>query len=260
MRFSIIVPVYNVAPFVCACLDSLLAQSEEDWEAICIDDGSTDGSGEILDQYAEKDSRIRVIHKVNGGVSSARNRGLEEAKGEWILFLDGDDVWHPETLKVCLEMINSGGESADLVNFTRIKFLEDEQPNWLPLKQDYRVRDLKDGVRWEDMRFSFCTFAYRRDVACAERFPRYVVGEDLLYRARCLNRARRIVSTENVLFAYRMRKNSVSHTRLTFRKYSDRIKYLVKWLALTVINTRRQPKGLVWRLAKDFARSIVTFR
>lgn len=90
--FSIIIPVYNVAPYLRECLDSVLKQSFADWEAICVNDGSTDGSGAILDEYAAKDKRFRVFHKENGGVSSARNLALDNARGEWIWFVDGDDV------------------------------------------------------------------------------------------------------------------------------------------------------------------------
>lgn len=89
--FSIIIPVYNVEPYLRECLDSVMAQTVEDWESICVDDGSTDGSGAILDEYAAKDQRFRVIHQANAGVSEARNKGLDEAKGEWISFIDADD-------------------------------------------------------------------------------------------------------------------------------------------------------------------------
>lgn len=91
--FSIIIPVYNVAPYLRECLDSVLSQTFVDWEAICVDDGSTDDSGEILDEYASKNSRIRVIHKKNSGVCDARNAGLDRAEGEWIGFMDADDTW-----------------------------------------------------------------------------------------------------------------------------------------------------------------------
>ena len=88
---SVIVPVYNVKLLLPRCIDSLLNQKFTDYELLLIDDGSTDGSGEICDEYGEKDSRIKVIHKSNEGVSKARNKGIDEAKGEWITFVDSDD-------------------------------------------------------------------------------------------------------------------------------------------------------------------------
>jgi len=99
MIFSIVIPVYNVAPYLRECLDSVLAQTCSDWEAICIDDGSTDGSAEILDSYAEKDARFTVVHQENAGVSTARNRGIDKATGDYVLFVDPDDTLDSGILK-----------------------------------------------------------------------------------------------------------------------------------------------------------------
>ena len=88
---SIIIPVYNSEKYLIECLDSVLLQTYKNFEALLINDGSTDNSGEICDNFAVKDSRFKVFHKKNGGVSSARNFGIKEAKGEWICFVDSDD-------------------------------------------------------------------------------------------------------------------------------------------------------------------------
>ena len=90
--FSIIIPVYRSGPFLRDCLDSIRNQTLTDWECICINDGSPDGSGAILDEYARKDSRFTAIHQDNRGVSAARNAGLSVAKGSWTAFVDGDDT------------------------------------------------------------------------------------------------------------------------------------------------------------------------
>ena len=105
---SIIVPVYNVSNYLCNCLDSIISQSYSDFECILVDDGSTDGSGSICDEYAEKDSRIRVFHKENGGVSSARNLGLDNALGEWVYFVDSDDQVLPGGLQTMVDCISDG--------------------------------------------------------------------------------------------------------------------------------------------------------
>ena len=91
--FSIIVPVYKAEKYISECVDSVLAQTFEDFELILADDGSPDRCPEICDEYAKKDSRIKVIHKNNGGASSARNSGIDAACGEYIIFLDSDDYW-----------------------------------------------------------------------------------------------------------------------------------------------------------------------
>lgn len=92
VKISVIVPVYNVEKELPRCIESLLTQTYSNFELLLINDGSSDGSPEIMERYAEKDPRIRTLHKKNGGVSSARNRGLEQAKGEYVCFVDADDV------------------------------------------------------------------------------------------------------------------------------------------------------------------------
>lgn len=108
-KFSIIIPVYNVAPYLRECLDSVLAQTYTDWEAICVDDGSTDGSGAILDEYAEKDKRVKVIHQKNQGVAKAREVGLAAAKGEYIGWVDSDDTIEPEHFEKLYQAAEIGG-------------------------------------------------------------------------------------------------------------------------------------------------------
>ena len=117
--FAIVIPVYNVAPYLRECLDSVLAQTFTDWEAICVDDGSADGSGEILDEYAAKDGRIKVFHSENRGVSAARNFGIDTASGEYVTFLDGDDAYERSWLESFRGLIRDTG--AELVR-QQVKF------------------------------------------------------------------------------------------------------------------------------------------
>ncbi len=111
---SVIVPVYNVAPYLEQCLDSIVNQTYRNLEIILVDDGSTDESGAICDRYAEQDSRIKVVHKENGGQSSARNVALDMMTGEWVLFVDSDDWIELNTLELLFEQKD---ERADLVEF-----------------------------------------------------------------------------------------------------------------------------------------------
>ena len=110
--FSIIIPIYNVAPYLRECLDSIIDQTIGNWEAICVDDGSTDGGGAILDEYVARDKRFKVIHQKNAGVSTARNVGLNIATGEWFLFLDGDDTLRSEALSTFVPYVE-GDRSCD---------------------------------------------------------------------------------------------------------------------------------------------------
>lgn len=113
MKISVIVPVYNTRKYLARCVDSILAQSFCDFEVLLVDDGSTDGSGLLCDEYAARDNRIFVIHKANGGVPSARNAGLEQSKGEWIMHVDSDDFIEPNMLQSMLKEVEKN--SADIV-------------------------------------------------------------------------------------------------------------------------------------------------
>lgn len=118
---SVIVPVYNVAAYLPACLDSILGQTFTDFELLLIDDGSTDGSAVLCDQYAASDGRIRVIHKANAGVSAARNTGLDMARGAFITFVDSDDaLGTPNTLAENVRLLTADA-ATDVVQFP-IKF------------------------------------------------------------------------------------------------------------------------------------------
>lgn len=102
-KISIIVPVYKVEKYISKCIESIIAQTFDDWELILVDDGSPDKSGVICDHYSKINNKIRTFHKPNGGVSSARNCGMLEARGEWFYFLDSDDYIEPNTLAKCME-------------------------------------------------------------------------------------------------------------------------------------------------------------
>ena len=120
MLFSIIIPVYNVENYLRDCMDSVLNQTFQDWEAICVDDGSADRSAIILDEYAGRDGRIKVIKQKNAGTASARNAGLKSAKGDYILFLDSDDWLVPNALQTLSNHLNE----EDILCFSGRRFFE----------------------------------------------------------------------------------------------------------------------------------------
>ncbi len=113
---SIIIPVYNVEKYLPRCLDSVLNQTFTDWEAICVNDGSPDGSADILSEYAARDKRFKIVTQKNGGLSDARNSGMRVAAGEYILYLDSDDFIHPQTLEITHYLARR--DAADIVSFT----------------------------------------------------------------------------------------------------------------------------------------------
>ena len=202
-KFSIIIPVYNVAPYLRECLDSVTAQTYTEWEAICVDDGSTDGSGEILDEYAKKDKRFRVMHQANAGVSVARNAALQTLSGEWFFFLDADDTIENDALKEMLDLCGGGtsdafffkdeGESGSSLigSYEQLSFLTGEYANngWVAYKL-YRAQ------KFQNVRF-ISGMRYR---------------EDLCFWADCLSLKARWGVASLHYYNYRQHHGSASST------------------------------------------------
>ena len=138
-KVSIVIPVYNVEKYLSQCLDSIINQSLNDIEIICVDDGSKDASGKILDDYAEKDSRIVVIHKENEGVAIARNLGVEKAKGQYLMFVDSDDVLIPTACESAYDIIVQ--DNSDIVIYGH-SFLDNDNNVRTPSKflQDKHIQ------------------------------------------------------------------------------------------------------------------------
>ena len=117
---SVIVPVYNVAQYLPQCVDSILSQDYADLEVLLIDDGSTDASGEICDQYAAQDSRVRVIHQKNGGAAAAKNAGLRAASGDYLTFVDSDDYLEPNAYGFLMKTLLETGADAVQGSFREV--------------------------------------------------------------------------------------------------------------------------------------------
>src|SRR5690348_8514297 len=130
-KISIIVPIYDVQKYLFKCIDSILAQTFTDYELILVNDGSPDSCGEICNEFAKKDKRIKVIHKKNGGLSSARNAGLEIAKGEYIGFIDSDDFIHNKMYEILYQ--NALFHSSDIIICDFLKVNEGEVVNYEPI-------------------------------------------------------------------------------------------------------------------------------
>ena len=124
IKISIIIPVYNVEDYLSQCLDSVLSQDFDDFEVICVNDGSTDNSLIILEKYAKLDSRIKIISQINGGLGSARNTGLKHANGEYVMFIDSDDYISEGSLKKIY--YNAVSNNSDIVIFEFCQFGEDK--------------------------------------------------------------------------------------------------------------------------------------
>ena len=143
---SIIVPIYKVEDYIRECIDSILAQTYPYFELILVDDGSPDNCGRICDDYAKGDNRIKVVHKVNGGISSARNAGLEVAKGEWIMHVDGDDWIEPDMIESLIEAAQITG--ADMVIGDFVKYGPSAGYNKLPTWSSDKKKSMTNYIAY----------------------------------------------------------------------------------------------------------------
>ena len=216
MKFSIIIPVYNVAKYLRPCLDSVLAQTERDWECICIDDGSADGSAAILDEYETTDSRFVVVHQENAGVSVARNKGLEIASGEYVCFVDSDDWVDENWLDNYARTFNS--LAVDLVMIgkkgcTHPDMMIDDPMQIMDWGWNYLT---ENGCPW--------LYSVKRCIATKARFAEGVYFcEDSLYLMQLIPYLRKAYQSSSCTYNYRVISGSGSRRSLPSH---ERKKYL----------------------------------
>lgn len=200
-KISVIVPVYNTEKYLRRCIDSILAQTFTDFELLLVDDGSKDNSGTICDEYVEKDPRVRVFHKENGGVTAARNMGIEEAKGEWLAFVDADDyilldylaIFFRATLAGCTMVCATDGESATCCGRDYINGLLSNIYFWgMPCKL------------YHQSLFKATPLDIPQDI---------FIGEDLLANLLLSAHVDRVAFVKNEGYKYFNNVESVTHTR-----------------------------------------------
>lgn len=234
-KFSIIIPVYNVASYLRDCLDSVLAQACADWEAVCVNDGSTDQSLSILKEYTAKDKRIRIIDQPNGGLSAARNVGLKAAKGEYVFFLDGDDWIVPDAL----EKLNQQIAGQDMIVYsgrqhaTYASGMEYYNANaLLPHKIPFVCAVLR---------------IYKRTFLQAYNlwFTKGIYHEDNLFTPIACYYAGKVTVIPDELYVYRIRENSIM-TTFNAKRLTD-MTYVANTLAAFFINAVNIDKAIVYR-------------
>lgn len=230
---SVIVPVYNVEPYLETALDSILNSTYQDFEIILVDDGSTDKSGLICDQYMERDNRIRVIHQANSGASAARNTALDIAKGDFISFVDGDDIIHPMMLEVLKTAIDSGDYGFSMIHYMEVDESEKdvalEECKKMPsresqiLTQDGFMKGLIDNSL-ASIKYNLGTNKlYKKSLIENLRFVKTAI-EDMEFNFRvCVNmKNKKAIIVNDKLYYWIIRNTSQSHEGIG-KRYVERI-------------------------------------
>ena len=230
---SVIVPVYNVAEDLPRCLDSILAQNHIGIEIIAVDDGSSDESGSILDKYAQLHPNIRVIHQENGGVTSARLRGVAEASGEWIGFVDGDDEIEPEMYERLLR--NALEYGAEISHCGYQMCFPDGRVNYFHntkvLEKQDRTTALRELLSGERVEPGLCNKLFHRSLFVGFSMPLDIkINEDLLMNFYLFSNSKQVVFNDWCPYHYIVRSTSSSRAALNDHKIYDpiRVKELIR--------------------------------
>ncbi len=225
---SVIVPVYNVEPYLAQCLDSLLAQTFSDIEIIVVDDGSTDGCPQICDEYSRRDERITVFHTDNHGLSAARNLGIDNSHGEWLMFVDSDDWVEPQFCE--LPYRAAVENEADLVIFG----YNYHSANGQVKKGNPKITGL---VTWQEaVLYGSQTVwdkLYKKHLFNTVRYPVGRLYEDIATTHCIVYSARRILMIDELLYDYRVRNGSITRNEDSFVDY-ELYRSQLKWLDDTV--------------------------
>ena len=221
---SIIVPVYKVEKYLAACLDSLLAQTYQNFELIVVNDGSPDGCWQIMQRYAAQDARVRIFRKENGGVSSARNFGLDAARGEYIGFVDSDDLVLPQYLEWLLDAAQQKNAKIAIGEMRRMPmdcYAED-----LPLLakqsrvQEFRLEEYSYWCRANCL--NVVRGLFQRDVVQKQRFDTAIsMGEDAMFFMQSLLKAGKLAYIDAPLYGYRIWGESSYQKSFTEKQYSE---------------------------------------
>ena len=212
MKFSIIIPVYNVEKYLKKCLTSIVQQNFNDYELILVDDGSTDMSGKICDEFEEKYNNIIVMHISNSGVSNARNKGLEIARGEYIWFVDSDDYVEPEALKILSEQLEMNPKIELLFFETNVWKAEKDQKEKIVFDK-IRANEIisTDIKEFLNVNTSLWNKVYRRDILLEKhvKFELNIsIAEDLLFNYMYLLECKYVFYLNKILYNYVIRQNS----------------------------------------------------
>ena len=222
---SAIVPIYNVRPYLEKCFDSIARQSYQNLEIILVDDGSTDGSGELCEDLSKRDGRVRVIHKKNGGLGSARNAGIDAARGAILSFVDSDDWIEPgmyETLSGIMCRENAQIIACGIKRVSETGEVSYYQDNLKERSVYTREEALLELPKNERLSNSMCNKLFRRETIQGLHINEQIYYEDNPFTPQCIARAERIAYTAEPFYCYFERTGSISRKKFSEREF-DRV-------------------------------------
>lgn len=223
---SVIVPVYNVEKYLKKCVDSITSQTYKNLEILLVDDGSTDSSGQICNEFEKNDARIKVIHKKNGGLSDARNAGLDRAKGQYYAFIDSDDYIQDNTIEIMLNAIKKNKSEIAVCNM--IRFLEEGETVQFYCPTDHEVL-YQGNQRYKTLNQpSVCNKLFEAKLFEGIRFPKGKYYEDTFVYHEVLYRANNIVLTGTDSYWYLSREDSIVGQPQYTERYFDFIEAVYK--------------------------------
>ena len=256
VKLSIIVPIYGVEQYLHKCVDSLLAQDmpSSEYEIILVDDGGKDACPEICDEYAAAHKNIRVVHRENGGLSAARNSGIDVAQGENIMFVDSDDYIEPNVLKGLIAQIER--DNLDVLRY-RLQYVNPQYDIYNPYKIDpFKGNDYSEeptnGVMFLNERMNTQCYAWqfilKRDLLDGCIFTPGIYFEDTDWTPRLLCKAKRVASTNTVVYNYLQREGSITNAvnRSKQKKVLDDKMHLIATLQQQAIDLRKSGRYNRW--------------
>lgn len=222
IQISIIVPVFNVERYLCKCIDSILNQTFDKFELILVDDGSQDTCPQICDNYAKKDDRVKVIHKKNGGQGSARNMGLDIAKGEYIGFVDSDDYIEIDMYQKMINAIKKNEADLAICGYKKVQpFIRISTVNYFKEIQLYSNKELmKKYISTSYIQTVIWNKLYKKELFKNLRFPEIRAREDAYILHEILGRCNKAVQIGECLYIQQIRKGSTENSKFSLAKMS----------------------------------------
>lgn len=223
---SIVMPAYNSEKYISNAIESVLSQSYTDWELIIVDDGSTDLTPEIIDEYAEKDNRIKVFHRENAGVSAARNFALQNIYGEYVTFIDSDDLYYVDRLKIMYSVFEQHPRcDAVFADFKEFRGDLKENETEVLDKTELIEEDILKNVISDTKKHFVCNAMLKAEIAKKKRFAPLRFAEDFCYFRDCARHFKQIASLDEVLYFYRRdNENAMTGSFFTEKYVSDYMK------------------------------------